>query len=90
MYLQLRGLCPVSNIDQFYVPRYNVTLDVYCVDIVHTLTRNKKRSGAVELLGLMTSTIGYDTAKVSWTLTEHSKVQKMHKYQVGASSHCNK
>ena len=33
MYLQLRGLCPSSNIDRFYVPR------------------NKKRSGAVQLLG---------------------------------------
>lgn len=34
--------------------------------------RNKKMSGAVELIGLMTSTISYD--KVSWILTENFKV----------------
>ena len=60
MYLQLRGLCPDSNIDQFYVPR------------------NKKKSGAVELLGLMTTTIGYNKQSVSWTLYDHYKVSWYH------------
>ena len=55
MYLQLRGLCPYSRIDRFYVPR------------------NKKRSGAVMLLGLDTTTIEYDTKNMVWKLMEHSQ-----------------
>ena len=55
MYLQLRGLCPESSIDRFYVPR------------------NKKRSGAVMLLGLDTTTIEYDTKNMVWKLIEHSQ-----------------
>ena len=55
MYLQLRGLCPDSSIDRFYVPR------------------NKKRSGAVLLLGLHTTTIEYDTENMVWKLIEHSQ-----------------
>ena len=55
MYLQLRGLCPDSSIDRFYVPR------------------NKKRSGAVLLLGLDTTTIEYDIKSMIWTLVEHSQ-----------------
>ena len=55
MYLQLRGLCPESSIDRFYVPR------------------NKKRSGAVMLLGLDTTTIEYDTKNMVWKLMEHSQ-----------------
>ena len=55
MYLQLRGLCPDSAIDRFYVPK------------------NKKRSGAVLLLGLHTTTIEYDTENMIWKLVEHSQ-----------------
>ena len=55
MYLQLRGLCPDSTIDRFYVPQ------------------NKKRSGAVLLLGLHTTTIEYDTENMIWKLVEHSQ-----------------
>ena len=55
MYLQLRGLCPDSSIDRFYVPR------------------NKRRSGAVLLLGLHTTTIEFDTVNMIWKLIEHSK-----------------
>ena len=55
MYLQLRGLCPDSSIDRFYVPR------------------NKKRSGAVLLLGLDTTTIEYDADNMVWKLREHSR-----------------
>ena len=54
MYLQLRGLCPHSNIDRFYVPR------------------NKRRSGAVQLIGLDTSSIEFDNEMLLWKLTEHS------------------
>ena len=54
MYLQLRGLCPDSNIDRFYVPK------------------NKKRSGAVQILGLDTTIIEYDKENVLWKLIEHS------------------
>ena len=53
MYLQLRGLCPDSNIDRFYVPR------------------NKKRSGAVQLLGFDTTIIEYDKTHNVWRLTDH-------------------
>ena len=56
MYLQLRGLCPHSHLDTFYVPR------------------NRKMSGAVELIGLMTSDIAYDDTTVSWTLRDHFMV----------------
>ena len=56
MYLQLRGLCPHSHLDTFYVPR------------------NRKMSGAVELIGLMTSDIAYDDTTVSWTLKDHFMV----------------
>ena len=55
MYLQLRGLCPDSSIDRFYVPR------------------NKKRSGAVMLLGLQTTTIEYESENMLWKLVEHFK-----------------
>ena len=55
MYLQLRGLCPSSNIDRFYVPR------------------NKKRSGAVQLLGLDTTIIEYNKNKLSWAMMEYSQ-----------------
>ena len=55
MYLQIRGLCPDSTIDQFYVPK------------------NKRRSGAVMLLGLHTTTIEYDTENMIWKLVEHSQ-----------------
>ena len=55
IYLQLRGLCPESTIDKFYVPK------------------NKKRSGAVFLLGLHTTTIEYDTEKLLWKLVERSQ-----------------
>ena len=55
MYLQLRGLCPDSGIDRFFVPR------------------NKKRSGAVLLLGLHTTTIEYDTVNMIWKLVEHAQ-----------------
>ena len=54
MYLQLRGLCPSSYIDKFYVPR------------------NQKRSGAILLLGLDTTSIEYDKQLVSWKLTQYS------------------
>ena len=54
MYLQLRGLCPHSNIDRFYVPR------------------NVRRSGAVQLIGLDTSSIEFDNEMLLWKLTEHS------------------
>ena len=55
IYLQLRGLCPESSIDKFYVPK------------------NKRRSGAVVILGLHTTTIEYDTGKMLWKLIEHSQ-----------------
>ena len=54
MYLKLRGLCPHSSIDRFYVPR------------------NKRRSGAVHLVGLDTSSIDFNKEMLVWTLTEHS------------------
>ena len=54
MNLQLRGLCPASNIDRFYAPR------------------NKKKSGAVLLLGLDTSIIEYENGNEKWKLTEYS------------------
>ena len=50
MYLQLRGLCPDSRIDRFYIPR------------------NKKKSGAVQLLGFDTTIIEYDKANFIWIL----------------------
>ena len=55
MYLQLRGLCPESNINRLYIPR------------------NKKQSGAVDLISLRTTMIEYDKDKLSWKLTEHYK-----------------
>ena len=55
MYLQLRGLCPFSNIDRFYVPR------------------NKKMSGAVQIIGLDTSMIEYEKSSKSWRMTEFSQ-----------------
>ena len=55
MYLQLRGLCPKSKIDKFYVPR------------------NKKRSGAVLLIGLDTTIIEYEKEKLSWKMNEYSQ-----------------
>ena len=55
MYLQLRGLCPDSDIDRFFVPR------------------NKKRSGALLLLGLDTTIIEYDYKNLVWKLIEHSR-----------------
>ena len=54
MNLQLRGLCPASNIDRFYAPR------------------NKKKSGAVLLLGLDTSIIEYENGNEKWKITEYS------------------
>ena len=55
MYLQLRGLCPYSRIDRFYVPR------------------NKKRSGAVQIIGLDTTMIEYDKTAKSWKMNEYSQ-----------------
>ena len=52
MYLQLRGLCARSHIDQFYVPR------------------NKKLSGALYFIGLMSSLVQYDEQTVAWHLLE--------------------
>ena len=55
MYLQLRGLCPDSNIDRFYVPR------------------NKKRSGAMQIIGLETTIIEYDKILKLWEMNELSQ-----------------
>ena len=55
MYLHLRGLCPGSVLDRYYVPR------------------NKKRSGAVQLIGFKSTIIEYKKDTFSWRLLEHSK-----------------
>ena len=55
MYLQLRGLCPDSNIDRFYIPK------------------NKKRSGAVQIIGLDTTIIEYDKKTKLWKTMEFSQ-----------------
>ena len=53
MYLQLRGICPESNINRLYIPR------------------NKKQSGAVDLISMSTTMIEYEKDKLSWKLTDH-------------------
>ena len=55
MYLQLRGLCPDSNIDRFYIPK------------------NKKRSGAVQIIGLDTTIIEFEKDRKYWKMTEFSQ-----------------
>ena len=72
MYLQLRGLCPLSSVDKYYVPR------------------NKKKSGAVQLIGFRTSVIEYHREMNSWILTEFSRnttgqtKASLHTYALGS------